>query len=301
MTGPSSFNKQTTIAGGQKQTLTSLVPGTYSVIGGIASGWQTNQGSVQVNVLAGQTASATIQYNQVAIAIKQVQLAVVTYGQSANGALGFSLTATVLGNNGEGMSGQVVQFITSMGTLSSLFGVTNSGGLAAVQITSTKTGVATVQATAGGLYSPAISITFKHQQSCQVQLSESGLPLSGNPTFWAMSIDGNNQQQECSNRRRGFDYGVSCGIHYYEVASPWSSAFFSTTYVTSFSSPAASGEVDLSNQSVVDLVFKYIPATTTIIFQESGLRRRSALECWSERHSTHPDDSHLLAVFCRNR
>jgi len=271
VTGPSNFNKQITIAGGQKQTVTTLVPGTYSVIGGIASGWQTNQGSIQVNVLAGQTASATIQYNQVAIAIKQVQLAVVSFGQTANGPLGFSLTATVLGNNGEGMSGQEVQFITSMGTLSSLFGVTNSGGLAATQITSTQTGVATIQATAGGVYSPAISVTFKHQQSCQVVLSESGLPLSGNPTYWAMSIDGKINNESVQSDGDVFDYNVSCGIHYYAVTSPWSSAFYSTTYVTSFSSPVASGEVDLSNQSVADLVFKYVPATTTLIFQESGL------------------------------
>ena len=269
MTGPNSFSKQITIVGGQKQTLTSLVPGTYSVIGGIASGWQTNQGSVQVNVLAGQTAGVTIQYNQVAIAIKQVQLAVVANGQTANGMPDFSLTATVLGNNGEGMSGQVVQFMTNMGTLSSLFGVTNGGGIATVQITSTLTGVATVQATAGGVFSPAMSIMFSHQQSCHIQLSEIGLPLSGSPTYWAVSIDGRINNESVQSNGEVFDYTVSCGIHYYAVASPWSST--STKYVTSFNSPVASGEVDLSNQSVVSLVFKYVPATTTLTFQESGL------------------------------
>ena len=141
---------------------------------------------------------------------------------------------------------------------------------------------------------------FKHQQSCQVEFSESGLPLSGNPTFWAMSIDGSVINESVQTDGEVFAYNVSCGIHYYEWLLHGHRLFHNICDFV-HSPQVASGEVDLSNQSVVKLVFKYVPATTTTHLPRIRTGCRLPLECWGERHRPYTDDSRVFAVSCRDR
>lgn len=178
VSGPNGYSALPTIAGGSTDTLTNLVPGTYTVAGGLgANGWQPTQASQTVGLTADQTASVTIQYQQVQVTVSQVNLVAYPTTQTADGNSQVTLQATVIGSNGLGMSGQTVTFTTTLGTLSSSTATTNSGGQATVYLTSTQAGTANVQASSAGISSSVVSATFASATG-SLAIAISGLPSS---------------------------------------------------------------------------------------------------------------------------
>ena len=121
--GPNSYTNMLNIAGGGSQTLTSLSSGAYTLEPGLgANGYEPIQGSYQLNVVAGFTASQTIPYIQQSLTVQQVQLVVSPSSQLANGISIVTLAASVVGSNGLSMGSKTVQFKASIGTLSASAG-----------------------------------------------------------------------------------------------------------------------------------------------------------------------------------
>lgn len=161
VSGPNGYSTLPTIAGGTTYTLTGLAPGTYTVAGGLgADNWQPAQASLTIAVSAGQTAAVTVAYQQSPPPIVQLTLAAGPLSQSADGSSYVVILAEVIQSTGLGVGGVAVTFTTTLGTMSSTTAVTDGGGQATVYLTSTETGVASVQASYDGLNSNSVSVTF---------------------------------------------------------------------------------------------------------------------------------------------